>query len=173
MQELKHHHGFLLIEDRKFADIGAISLQQLERLPTCFDMVTVHAIAGQPALAELDKRGIGLLVVCQMSSAGNLLDKNYQTAAVAMTGKLNHAVGAVAQEAQPQLLTFTPGINIDTDVKRDAAGQQYKPPSATSGDLFIVGRGICAAPDPAAAALLYRTQCWAIFANQPTPTSKL
>jgi len=168
---LKQQLKFLLIEDRKFADIGVISGMQLDRVPTCFDMVTVHALAGELSLMELDTRGKGLLVVYQMSNAGNLLDQKYQDLAGAMLSKLDNVVGAIGQQAHPTFLTMTPGIHLDE--KQDSNGQTYKPPTQDSGDLFIVGRAICSNQDPASTAAKYKTRCWQLFNNPFTIVSKL
>ncbi|XP_069685152.1 uridine 5'-monophosphate synthase isoform X2 [Periplaneta americana] len=78
-------HNFLLLEDRKFADIGhAVSLQYSKgthKISSWADLVTVHPVPGENVLTGLKsvvgdlKRGCFLVV--EMSSAGNLNTPNY------------------------------------------------------------------------------------------------
>lgn len=141
---LKCRYEFLVIEDRKFADIGQIAGMQLDSLllqfPLVIDMVTVHAICGKPSLTELDKRGTGLIVVQQLSCEQNLIDPLYTAKADDMMNGLKNVVGVVSQTLNPRWLTFGPGISLEQ--KSDHAGQQYKSPSAANADLFIVGRAV-------------------------------
>jgi orotidine 5'-phosphate decarboxylase subfamily 1 len=162
--KVKDAHDFLVIADDKLADIGAIMAMQVERLPAWVDMVTVHGITGEPAVAEIDRlsREIGVLLVHQLSCQGNLIDPSYSAAVERMLRNCRKAVGAVTQTPLPGVLSFCPGINLDS--KTDGQGQQYRDPASLTSqlqpDLFIVGRGICLASDPAAAARRYRAKCW-------------
>jgi uridine monophosphate synthetase len=164
---LKQELTFLILEDRKFADIGQIAGMQLDLLLVEYDhglidMVTVHAICGRPALVEMDKRNIGLVVVQQLSCDQNLIDPLYSAKANDMLDDgLKNVVGVVAQNLNPRWLTFGPGISLET--KSDNAGQVYKPPSSSNADIFIVGRAISHNPSPATAAQKYQQHCFNPF----------
>jgi uridine monophosphate synthetase len=163
IERLKAAHVFLVIEDRKFADIGEIALKQLSRLPRFVDMVTVHALSGKDALQAMDAAELGLLVVVQMSCANNLLDQAYTKRALEFLPGLANLVGVIGQSRQANYLTLTPGVHLEA--AGGAAGQRYSPPSGLRGDLFIVGTGIAQAADRAEAARAYRHACWPHLAS--------
>ena len=69
---LKGKHGFIIIEDRKFCDIGSIVEYQLSQIMKYADLVTVHTIAGQSTIDGLRKYSVlnrgTLSLIAQMSS---------------------------------------------------------------------------------------------------------
>jgi uridine monophosphate synthetase len=161
---IKAEYRFLLIEDRKFADIGSVMALQVRRLPSCIDIVTAHGITGSLSIAELDRSGKGLMLIHQLSSIGNLIDDKYSKQILNMLPEHKNIVGIISQTSVPNYLTISPGINLD--LQKDNAGQQYK--TTTDADLFIVGRGIYHAPNITAAALKYKLH---LFRPPPTPLS--
>ena len=72
-------HNFLLMEDRKFADIGNTCTLQLgggaHRIADWADMVTVHALPGPSILKSLTS--VGVVLVAEMSSEGSLTTTEY------------------------------------------------------------------------------------------------
>jgi uridine monophosphate synthetase len=115
------------------------------------------------------------LLLAQMSSAGNLLDARVTEGAVAMAREnRDFVMGFVAQrslnaEPEDNFVTFTPGVQF-ADKKApagDGLGQQYNDPHElvlnAGTDIIIVGRGILAAPDRAAAAEKYRREAWTAY----------
>lgn len=165
--ELKEKFGFLVIEDRKFADIGSICLLQANLLPPFVDMVTCHGIAGPGALLELDKTGMGLLPVYQMSTENNLIDPIYSAKLADAMLRCKNIVGVISQERVPGYLTLCPGINLDQ--KLDHAGQTYRAPTLAIADFFIVGRGLCNADNVEAAAERYRVAIESTAHPAPPP----
>ena len=150
--ELQRAHGFAILEDRKFADIGAITKRQAERV-TYANYVTCHAIAGAEAVRAIPDH-LGVFLVAQMSTADNLFCARYTAQCVAIARAEPCVVGLIAQERPPNsrgLLIAQPGINLEET--RDAHGQTYR--AELLGDIAIVGRGITRAEDPVAAAKKY------------------
>lgn len=120
---------------------------------------------GEPPMAR------GLLLLAQMSSAGNMLDDSYAAKCVeAARSRPDFVLGFIAQRSLNQLpednfITMTPGVQIGS--KGDALGQQYNTPEHVVGamgtDVVIVGRGIYAAQDRKAAAAEYRERAWRAY----------
>ena len=79
-------HDLLLFEDRKFADIGKVSQNQMagvHDIRSWADIVTAHRVSGPDIVdgiaagwADVERIG-GVLLLAQMSSSGNLLDGSY------------------------------------------------------------------------------------------------
>jgi uridine monophosphate synthetase len=116
----------------------------------------------------------GLLLLAQMSCAGNLLDTKYTKMCIDIArSHKSFVVGYVAQESlnnspDDQFLSMTPGCQLPPDdedeIEGDGMGQQYNTPKKLIGalgtDIVIVGRGIINAADPVAEAELYRERGW-------------
>ena len=164
----KRTHGFLLWEDRKFADIGHTVRRQLHggvhRISSWADIVSCHAVAGRPALDALT--GVSeteapsdvpmVVLVASLSCADNLLDETYTQRAISVARNHPHVVGVVTQKAlsasdAAALLTFVPGITLRADASAsDAFGQQYHTmDDKPFADVLVVGRAITNAPTPA------------------------
>jgi orotate phosphoribosyltransferase/orotidine 5'-phosphate decarboxylase subfamily 1 len=155
--------GIAIIEDRKFADIAAISLKQWQALPQTYrkiiNTVTVHPIAG-PDVLEVLSHEVGVLVIHKLSTENNLTIY-YAKDVEYMVEKLHNPniVGFVSQKkvmdgnySMFPYLTFSPGVNLDKTT--DGLGQLWTADKNT--DFVIVGRGITEAEDPVEAAKRYR-----------------
>jgi uridine monophosphate synthetase len=167
LRALANEQRFLIIEDRKFADIGNTQLLQLTegiyRIAEWADIITIHLISGEAALKALqewksDKKP-ALLPVIEMSSAGALTDKSYIERCKEMMKKYPEVIGAVCQQTSLEmpLLKCTPGVNLET--ASDGKGQQYNTPmhvlQQLRSDFLIVGRGLYTHADPAQEAMRY------------------
>ncbi|TKA66613.1 hypothetical protein B0A55_08153 [Friedmanniomyces simplex] len=123
-------------------------------------------------LAELGSPPLfrSLLLLAQMSSAGNLLTPEY-TAQCVHHARRNRdfVLGFIAQqslnkEAGDNFITMTPGVQLTPG--GDAHGQQYNTPQRViaegGSDIIIVGRGVLGAPvaERKMAALRYRQAGW-------------
>lgn len=181
--ELKKKHNFVIFEDRKFADIGnTLTMQYGEGIYKIADwanMVNVHIIPGpgiiegigQVIKSKNDGLKRGILILAQMSSAGNLATGDYMRKGVEMADDYEELiagyigggekVGELAPLTSPKYVIITPGVQIQS--KSDNLGQVYVLPEeaiAAGSDCIIVGRGIYKAEDPLAMAKIYRKAGW-------------
>lgn len=170
-------HNFLIIEDRKFCDIGSVVQQQYKdgiyKIVEWADIVIAHAISGPGVIEGLKQVGKpcnrGMLLLAQMSSAENLIDAAYTQRAVLLAEQhVDFVVGLVAQERcvyDPGFLIFTPGINMK--MTNDSLAQRYSSPEHMVGqrgtDIMIVGRGIYEAKNPSDMAKQYRESGWQAY----------
>jgi orotidine 5'-phosphate decarboxylase subfamily 1 len=173
----------LIFEDRKHGDIGKIARDQMGGVydsRSWSDLMTAHLISGPSVLDGMAEgwqtvgRTGGVLLLAQMSSAGNLLEIPGYTDAVVAAGKGHPACfgfignGSRAEELAElrskvgnSKMIWTPGVNIVTG---DAElGQRYGDPREAvlaGSDGIIVGSGIHKADDVAEAAKQYAEVSW-------------
>lgn len=176
LKELARKHNFLLMEDRKFSDIGNTVLLQykhgLYKIAEWADLITVHPVSGVSVINALKKslenitEPRGIFLVAEMSCEGALTTGDYSKNAVSMAEKASDlVVGLVCQSnlfAQPGLLQLTPGVKLSES--GDGLGQQYNDPRSVineGADLVVVGRGITKAPHGYLKATLeYKKELW-------------
>ncbi len=176
-QELKkiaERHGFLLFEDRKFADIGhTVSLQYaggLYRIADWADLINAHIVPGPGIIDGLrqvgQNKGTGLLLLAEMSAEGTLATGDYTQKAIALAEKnADFVCGFISLRKlsqNPGMIHFTPGVKLEAGA--DSLGQRYRTVEEVLGanrsDIIIVGRDICKAPNPVKIAELYREKAW-------------
>lgn len=150
--ETRHNSRVIIIEDRKFADIADVSIKQLGDIPRFADMVTVHSICGPDTIREIAAR-VGVLVIHQLSSRGNLITPEYSRNTILAIQGIPGVVGFISQEVVGVVpyITMSPGVNLTQTA--DARGQQYSSEKKTH--FVIVGRGITQDPNPRQAAIKY------------------
>ena len=165
LKDLATKYNFLLMEDRKFADIG--NTQELQfacgtyKISQWADFVTAQVIAGYESLDCF--RNVGVVAIIGMSSKGSLTDANYREEATKIALSHPNVFGGVSQNKIPnELLLFTPGINLADS--GDGKGQQYNTPehafTQLETDFIIVGRGIYKSDDAEKSALSYKIAGW-------------
>ncbi|PZU84954.1 MAG: orotidine 5'-phosphate decarboxylase [Chryseobacterium sp.] len=168
LKDLATKHNFLLMEDRKFADIG--NTQELQfsygtyKISNWADLVTSHVIGGSKSLDCFIN--VGVVAILGMSSQGTLTDSHYREEAMKVIENHPNIIGCVAQNQIPdQLLLFTPGVNLGSS--GDDKGQQYNSPEHViknyNTDFIIVGRGIYKADEPEQEALRYKNEGWKAY----------
>lgn len=180
LRALAEKHDFLVFEDRKFADIGNTVKEQcnggLHRISGWADLINAHAVPGPGIISGLKKaaeecgREMGLLLLAQMSSEGNLASglDGYTGKTIGMADDAKDFVcgfismGKIAGE---DYVYMTPGVQLTEG--GDSLGQQFKTPESVVGqrgsDIIIVGRGIYKAEDPGKAARAYRDAGWKAY----------
>jgi orotidine 5'-phosphate decarboxylase subfamily 1 len=171
--DLKKQYQFVIFEDRKFADIGnTVKLQYsggVYHIADWADIINAHVVPGPGIIEGLwsvaKAKGAGLLLLAEMSSAGNLATGEYTKTAVQWAEQYSDFVmgfiGMKQLTDNPKFITMTPGVNLAD--AGDSMKQQYvTPEQAVQGgsDIIIVGRGIYGASDPALAAKQYREAGW-------------
>ena len=177
LKELAKKHNFLIVEDRKFADIGSTVQQQyaggIYKIAEWADIIIAHAISGPDIIKALKSahqgQDRGVLLIAHLSSAGNLIDQSYTAKVVSMAQEhADFVVGFIAQKSltdESNFIICTPGVSIAQ--QKDSLGQQYNSPEYVikkqKSDLLIVGRAIYQAKDPQAIAHQYRTVAWQAY----------
>lgn len=167
ISDLAKKYNFLIFEDRKFADIGAIVEKQIYSISRNYnelDIVTTLPIAGQGVLDAIKNKThhVGVLIVCQLSNAGNLIDESYTKKCVDL-GMLNSVTtGFICQRRvhdDNKYIYITPGVRIDETTKHDGRDQRYRTPTQAicrdGCDVIIVGRGITNSKNPGVTAQKY------------------
>ncbi|XP_076160614.1 rudimentary-like [Ptiloglossa arizonensis] len=177
LKELSKKHEFLLMEDRKFADIGnTVSLQYqkgIYKIAEWADIVTVHVVTGQSIVDGLKNslKGIteprGIFILAEMSSKGALTNGDYIQNAISIAQSSDMVSGIVCQSnifTNLGLVQLTPGVKLLKS--SDDLGQQYNTPESvvnSGADLAVVGRGITEAQDKLTATLEYKKELWAAY----------
>lgn len=184
LTSLAAKHNFLILEDRKFADIGhTVSMQYSKgvyKISNWADLVTCHSLPGQGVIDGL-KNGVGdysnkgVFLLAEMSSKGNLINDKYtkDTMELALDAvNSDFIAGIVCQTlgvvANPGLIQLTPGVQISNT--NDELSQQYNTPEKVvkdkGADVAVVGRGITNSANAAIAAREYRDQLWAAYCDR-------
>lgn len=170
LKALAAKHNFLLMEDRKFADIG--NTQELQFTSGVFkitdwaDFVTSQVIGGFESLDCF--KNVGVVAIIGMSSKGALTTSAYREEALKIASSHPNVIGGVSQNALPEeMLLFTPGVNLADS--GDGKGQQYNTPEhvfkTLHTDFIIVGRGIYKAENAEQAAQTYKNEGWKAYLN--------
>ncbi|KAG8221897.1 hypothetical protein J437_LFUL006715 [Ladona fulva] len=162
--EIAQKEKFIILEDRKFADIGkTVSLQYgggPMKIVTWADLVTCHSISGENAIIGLKSASKdlprGCFLVAEMSSEGNLITPSYTKATLEMAEMHpEFVVGLVTQSIMKEtscgLIQLTPGVRISSGsvhsiFATDGLGQRWSSPEdavlTRGADIVVVGRGI-------------------------------
>lgn len=190
LEKLAKKRNFMILEDRKFADIGAIVANQygggLFRIANWANFVTAHVIPGPGIIDSLyrvaqekeqeDKKPRGIFILSQMSSAGTLATGDYTKLTVRIANEYKKEVGGlIGTGSSPKDLMklvsiagdhpiITPGVHIHE--KKGLINQRYGTPEdaiRAGSDAIIVGSGIYKSNDPQEVAEKYREIAWKAY----------
>lgn len=168
LQRLAEKHHFLIMEDRKFADIGSTQEMQYSqgvyKIADWADLITSQVIGGYQSLDFFKNSGV--VAILSMSSKGTLANGDYFEEAQKIATAHPNVMGGVSQKPlSEELIHFTPGVSLSSS--GDGKGQQYNTPEHVfrnlHSDFIIVGRGIYKSDDISAAASLYREAGWKAY----------
>lgn len=170
LRDIAEKYNFLLMEDRKFADIGSTQEMQYAygtyKISSWADLITSQVIGGYQSLDYFLNSGV--IAILSMSSKGTLTDNHYFEEAQKIALEHPNVIGGVSQKPiSDDLLLFTPGVNLADS--GDGKGQQYNTPEKVfqnlHTDFMIVGRGIYKSNDIEKAALDYKISGWNAYLN--------
>ncbi|CAF2132457.1 unnamed protein product [Rotaria magnacalcarata] len=175
LKDISRKFNFLLLEDRKFADIGnTVKLQYtkgLFRIVEWADLVTVHVLPGECIVQGLEQAAQsineprGCLLIAQMSSKGAFTDNDDYVKGVVECAKKysDFVIGFISQSrltTTDKFLHCTPGVHLNNT--GDQLGQQYVTPRQAiderGADILIVGRAILDSINRAKTAEEYQQQ---------------
>lgn len=163
LTKTKLERNFVVIEDRKFADICATSIKQMNALKTHHyaDILICHGITG---FEFVNHSNLPIIIVAQLSNYGNLITPHYTRECIKAAFKNKKIIGFVSQSdlGYNKTIYFKPGTKIDEDIceersdtnyqcrqilkRKDQYDQKYS--GKTNGiDFYIVGRAITDAED--------------------------
>ena len=169
--ELSKKHDFLLMEDRKLADIGSTMEKQLlygnNQILEWADLITVHGLPGDESILHLSQiigKEKGLILIGQMSSKNNMFNGLYIQTLINLVYNHSEIFGGIV--CQERLLSLPiphlcPGIKLTE--KSDNKGQKYRTPKEAfeSGiDFLIVGRDIYQSENIEDTAKEYQINTW-------------
>jgi|AntRauTorckE6833_2_1112554.scaffolds.fasta_scaffold25744_1 uridine monophosphate synthetase len=165
---LKRSYNFLVIEDRKYSDIASTVSKQFDIISRLADIVTAYGITGPDMLTVLEDKGVGVLLIYELSSKNNLIDKTYSCKIKDMAEQFKNIIGFICQgKVSDGYFNCSPGVKLNLDSNNsnltDMRGQQYNTPETMKNrgtNTFIVGRGIYESKDIEKTAKLYRDMCW-------------
>jgi uridine monophosphate synthetase len=179
LRKMADQHRFLIFEDRKFADLGNIVVEQyhkgIYRICEWADLINAHILPGQGIIEGLRQIGLprqrALLLLAQLTSKGSLAVGTYTEKAIELAAMYSDfVIGFLCLHRlsdDPRFLHFTTGIQREE--REGTLGQQYKTPQQAIGsgsDFIIVGRGIFAAKDPREEAESYQLCGWESYESR-------
>ena len=151
LKEYKNKYNIIIIEDRKWCDIGNTTTLQLQnkfyKYDKWVDMFTVHSISGEGPVKSIYNynKNIKVLLIAEMSTQDNLIDENYTKKTINIAHNNKNVIGYICQNKIDNdfYLHMSPGVNINTN--KDDNKQNYNHPKKMIEkgiDYLIVGRGL-------------------------------
>ncbi|XP_075248107.1 uridine 5'-monophosphate synthase-like [Convolutriloba macropyga] len=183
--QLSERLDFMIIEDRKFSDIGNTFKMQLFKGPfkiaNWAHFVTAHSISGsgmlgavKSAQAEIQGTVPGVIFVSEMSSSNCLITSDYTKKTVELAKENTSLVtGFVYRkkelfEGTDTFLRFMPGVSLDQST--DGGDQNYvtveQSIAQEGADVIIVGRAILKSCDALSACKEFKQRAWKAFSSK-------
>ena len=165
--EIKKKYNLIVIEDKKWCDIGHIVKYQMNspiyKYKEWVDVMTVHCVAGESTLKSLvewteeNNSNIKFLLVAEMSTQNNFIDKNYTTNVLELAKKYkDNVLGFICQNRFYEydtecndFLAFSPGAHFQK--QGDNLLQTYETPEdkiKKGINYIIMGRSLINSDNP-------------------------
>ena len=149
--QYKNKYNIIIIEDRKWCDIGNTTTLQLQnkfyKYDKWVDIFTVHSISGEGPLKSIYNynKNIKVLLIAEMSTEDNLINIEYTNNTKKIAHNNNNVIGYICQNKidTDKYLYFTPGVSINN--KSDNNNQCYNHPKILKEkgiDYLIIGRSL-------------------------------
>ncbi|EFX78014.1 hypothetical protein DAPPUDRAFT_305287 [Daphnia pulex] len=187
LRKVAKAHEFLIMEDRKFADIANTVQQQFHggvyKISEWADLITAHPLAGPEMITHLfgdsssdSRRTCGCVLILEMSTKNALTSQDYSKEAAKWGLIASDIVAGFVGQSPPDAdfsgwIQFTPGVN-SASKSGDSKGQQYCSPAEAvlerGADIIIVGRGLIKSSDVVATAENYRSEGWTALTKRIT-----
>ena len=188
LKDISQEMDFLIMEDRKFCDIGKTVERQYSkgtfRIVDWAHLVTVSLLPG-PGILDGISRVIknrkltgrrGVVLLARMSSNGNLARGEYTEKCIdtsiqrkdLVTGLIvtGEEILKAREKTGREILLFTPGVRITRGTGE--LGQRYLSVEEVINlgtDLIIVGSGITSSSDPMSKVSEYRKLAWKYYSS--------
>jgi len=165
VRTLAETHNFLIMEDRKFGDIGSTLKKQITgffQYNEWCDLVTAYPYIGQQGIDIFNKHNIGVFLLAELSINEGEIIPGYKEL---LDNPMNqHAVVGTIGQNNTGSIQATPGIHLD--IGGDNLNQKYKTPEQAmkkGAELFIIGRGIYNAKRPINELIKHKTRVNELF----------
>jgi orotidine 5'-phosphate decarboxylase subfamily 1 len=151
--------NFIVIEDRKLADIGYINrLQAIYYRNRHIHYLTCHSFMGRDAIEAIPS-DINLFLIADMSCSGAKINSD---TCVPLFIDMPNVIGFVSQYHKTNIIFprlpfyLRPGIKLIDHGHIDGHGQIYQQPDKYPGVLWVVGRDITLSAEPRRQAAAYQ-----------------
>ena len=150
-------HNFIIIEDRKFADIGNTQyLQASEFIKKGISYFTSHLFTGKEALRAFPEQANIFLISdmsCKNAFFSDSIDLRtiFHEKSTDYYNTIPQIIGFVSQydiNKDNNGIILRPGIKLQPNNLGDTMGQQYKDPKITPNVCWVVGRDIYQSDNP-------------------------
>lgn len=160
-------YNFIIIEDRKFADIGNTNrLQALRFMNIGIRYFTSHIFMGKDSIENFPENCC-VFLIANMSCKGSYFSDKIQleplleSTSKSYYDKIPNVIGFVSQKnietnSEKYPLILRPGVRLPGSHNNDTMGQIYKPPEIYPGVCWVVGREIIHAKEPKKVAEKYK-----------------
>jgi uridine monophosphate synthetase len=163
--ELSNKYEFIIIEDRKFTDIGSTLKNQLTsslNIVSWADAVTVFPCVTKSGINLINNLDLAPIIIEELTTYQDNDNNPYSFKSKDLISSFSNEkfIGTIGQYNSLKW-QFSPGISLDQ--RSDDINQNYRTPEEavkTGTDFFIVGRSIFQSETPKLTAKLYREKCW-------------
>lgn len=165
VRSMAEKHNFLIMEDRKFGDIGSTLDKQITgffQYNEWCDLVTAYPYIGQCGIDTFAKYNIGVFLLAELSINEGQIMHGYREL-LDNPNNNTSVIGTIGQNHTGSIQA-TPGIHLDNC--NDNMNQRYKTPKTAAekgAELFIIGRAIYNTTDPVKELLRYKKNINELF----------